>query len=154
MKRGYFILALSLFLTSSYAKAETGGFNTHGGFGAGFELGQPIGVSGKLWLSSLSAVDAGIGYHYNHNMDLHSDFLIHSYALGDLGGHPLPVYLGLGGRILAGDDTQFGLRIPFGMAYLLSPNHIELFAEIAPVIDLSSIGADVDGLVGIRFYSF
>lgn len=153
--RTFFWIGLLLMACQVGVFAASGGdLNASGSLGLGMELGQPIGATGKLWLSNISAVDAGLGYHFNHNFDVHADFLVHSFALGHIGDGDLPLYAGLGARVLVGDDTQFGLRIPLGAAYFLRPNRVELFAEIAPVIDLSNIGGDVDGLVGIRIYGF
>ena len=134
--------------------AATGDLNRQGNLGLGIEVGQPIGVTGKLWLSDMSAVDAAMGYHWNHNFDVHADYLLHTNTFTSTMNGTLPLYVGLGGRVLAGDDTQFGLRIPFGISYLWRPHTIEFFAEIAPIVDLSNFGADVDGSVGIRLYTF
>src|SRR5882672_8164985 len=121
--------------------------------GIGTELGQPMGVTAKYWLNSTMAVDGAMGYHFNHNFDMHSDILWHSFSSFDVSNGRLPFYLGAGGRVLLGDDSQFGLRLPLGVSYLPSSNPIELFAEIAPVIKIApGIGVDIDGAVGIRVY--
>jgi hypothetical protein len=147
-------IGLLLFACRSVAVAASTDLNRAGSLGLGIELGQPIGITGTLWVSDMSAVDATMGYHWNHNFDAHADYLVHTNALTPTMNGTLPVYAGFGARILAGDDTQFGLRIPFGISYFWREQHLEFFAEIAPVIDLSNIGADVDGSVGIRLYAF
>jgi len=119
----------------------------------GTELGQPMGVTAKYWLSSTLAVDGAMGYHFNHNFDMHSDILWHSFSSFDVSNGRLPFYMGAGGRVLLGNDSQFGLRLPIGVSFLSSNQPIEIFAEVAPVIQLiTSIGLDVDGVVGIRLY--
>ncbi len=121
------------------------------GFGA--ELGQPLGVTAKYWLSSAIAVDAAMGYHFNSNFDAHADYLFHSFSSFNVASGRLPFYLGLGGRILLGDDSQFGLRMPLGASYLYPNDPIEMFAEVAPIVKLTSgIGLDIDGVVGVRVY--
>jgi len=121
--------------------------------GIGTELGQPMGVTAKYWLNSTLAVDGAMGYHFNGNFDMHSDVLWHSFSSFNVSNGRLPFYLGAGGRVLLGNDSQFGLRLPLGVSYLPSSQPIEIFAEIAPVIQLiKGIGADVDGVVGIRVY--
>src|SRR5258706_1942017 len=119
--------------------------------GIGTELGQPMGVTAKYWLNSTLAVDGAMGYHFNGNFDMHSDILWHSFSSFDVSNGRLPFYLGAGGRVLLGNDSQFGLRLPLGVSYLSSNQPLEIFAEIAPVIKLvKGIGADVDGAIGIR----
>src|SRR5882762_173043 len=48
--------------------------------GVGVALGQPMGVTGKYWLTSSSALDGMMGYHFNHNFDAHADYLWHSFS--------------------------------------------------------------------------
>jgi hypothetical protein len=121
--------------------------------GVGVALGQPIGATAKYWLSPSIAVDAMAGYHWNHNFDMHADYLFHSFSSFNVSSGRLPFYTGLGGRVLLGDDSQFGFRIPIGASFLSASEPIELFSEIAPVIKITSgVGLDIDGLVGIRIY--
>ena len=142
-----------LALLASGAQGADVEINHGGALGVGAGLGQPLGVTGKFWFSSLSAVDAMMGYHVDDNFDVHADYLLHAYPFTGVPNGKLPLYVGLGGRILAGDDTQFGLRIPLGLSYLCERTPIELFAEVAPVIRLNGISASVDGMVGIRLYT-
>jgi hypothetical protein len=146
------LLFILIFITGT-AHAVTSRVGAAQDLGFGTELGQPMGVTAKYWMNSTVAVDGAMGYHFNHNFDAHADMLWHSFSSFDVSAGRLPFYVGAGGRILLGDDSQFGLRLPIGVSYLPSNNPIELFAEVAPVIQLAtSIGADVDGEVGIRVY--
>jgi hypothetical protein len=121
--------------------------------GLGAAFGQPLGVTGKYWLSSSAAIDAMAGYHFNSNFDLHADYLWHSFSSFDVAQGRLPFYLGLGGRINLGDDSHFGMRLPLGLSYLFPTEPMEAFVEIAPVVKLiTKIGLDVDGIIGLRFY--
>jgi hypothetical protein len=121
--------------------------------GFGVVLGQPIGATAKYWLSSSAAVDAVMGYHWNHNFDMHADYLWHSFSSFNISSGRLPFYAGLGGRVLLGDDSQLGLRVPFGASFLPASEPMEFFAELAPVIKITSgVGLDIDGMVGVRIY--
>src|SRR3982751_3790765 len=94
-----------------------------------------------------------MGYHFNHNFDTHIDYLWHSFSSFNVASGRLPFYAGAGARVLLGDSSQLGLRLPLGLSYLFPNDPIETFAEVAPVVRLTSgIGADIDGLVGVRFY--
>ncbi len=84
---------------------------------------------------------------------MHSDILWHTFSSFGLTSGRMPFYAGLGGRVLLGDDSQFGIRLPLGASFLPSTDPIELFAEIAPVIKIApDLDADIDGAIGIRVY--
>jgi hypothetical protein len=149
----FVVLLWGIVLVGIPAQAVTSRVGSAQDLGFGTELGQPMGITAKYWLSSTLAVDGAMGYHFNSNFDAHSDLLWHSFSSFSVSNGRLPFYVGVGGRFLLGNDSQLGLRLPIGVSYLSSNQPIELFAEIAPVIQLiTSIGADVDGVVGIRVY--
>ena len=135
------------------AQAVTSRVGSAEDLGFGAEIGQPMGVTAKYWMNSTLAIDGAMGYHFNRNFDAHSDLLWHTFSSFDISNGRLPFFAGVGGRILLGNDSQFGIRLPFGVSYLPSSDPVEIFAEIAPVLKLAtSVGADVDGVVGIRLY--
>jgi len=142
-----------LFALAAPAKATTSRVGSAQDLGLGLQLGQPMGVTGKYWLSSTLAVDGFMGYHFNNNFDTHADVLWHSFSSFNVSSGRLPFYIGIGGRVLGGNDSQFGLRIPIGVSYLFPSQPLEAYAEIAPIVEVApSIGADIDGAVGIRLY--
>jgi hypothetical protein len=147
-----FLLIGSILLAST-AQALTSRVGAAQDLGFGTQFGQPMGLTAKYWLNTTLAVDGFMGYHWNHNFDAHGDLLWHSFSSFDVSNGRLPFYVGAGGRILLGNDSQLGLRLPIGVSYLPSSEPLELYAEIAPVIQLvTSIGADIDGALGIRIY--
>src|ERR1017187_7257355 len=150
MVRKFIFSLFSMAFLANAAQAVTSRVGSAEDLGVGIALGQPMGVTAKYWLSSTIAVDAAAGYHFNKNFDVHADYLWHSFSSFDIQNGRLPFYLGLGGRVLGGNDSQFGLRIPIGISFLPSNQPLEFFAEVAPVVQLApSIGADVDGAVGV-----
>jgi len=121
--------------------------------GFGLQMGQPMGVTGKYWLDTTTALDGFAGYHFNHNFDMHADYLWHSFSSFNVQDGRMPFYLGLGGRVNLGDDSNFGMRLPLGLSYLFSTQPLEFYAEVAPVVRLlKNIGIDIDGAVGLRVY--
>ena len=150
----YSILSIGFLLDfPAPVKATTSRVGSAQDLGLGLQLGQPMGVTGKYWLSSTLAVDGFMGYHFNNNFDTHADVLWHSFSSFNVASGRLPFYIGMGGRIFGGDDTQFGIRLPIGVSYLTPSQPLELYAEIAPVVKIApGIGADIDGAVGIRLY--
>jgi hypothetical protein len=133
------------------------------GFGLGIMFGEPTGISFKGWLSERSAIDGGLGWSFAHNgsVHIHADYLYHFY---DVFNTPrLPLYLGVGGRIKLqntndnnnnnNEDVRIGIRVPFGISYQFDEVPIDLFLEIAPILDLNpKTEGSVNGALGARFY--
>lgn len=86
-------------------------------------------------------------------LEIHADHLWHfDLNMNRMEGR-LPLYVGLGGRLLTGHDARLGVRIPFGISYLFAQVPIELFGEIAPLLDVTpDSDTSVNGGVGVRFY--
>src|SRR5260370_26870117 len=129
----------------------------HGGFGIGAIFGEPTGLSMKYWLSDIPAVDLGTAWSFEDHgsFQLHGDFLWHKFDLFRVPRGELPLYFGVGGRVKVPDhgDTRAGIRLPIGIAYEFPDVPIEIFGEVAPVLDLTpSTEGRINGGVGIRYY--
>jgi hypothetical protein len=127
------------------------------GFGAGLILGEPTGLSLKGWLSSKTALDFDLGGEWERRsaVQMNADYLIHSFDLLHVDRGELPVYFGLGGRLAFPEhrDTRAGFRFPVGIAYEFPDMPVEVFAEIAPIIDVAPAGAlRWNGGIGLRYY--
>jgi len=126
-----------------------------GNFGAGVMFGEPSGITAKLWQSQRNAFDFGLAWSFEHtnSMTMQADYLWHSYNLIKVDKGTMPVYYGVGGRVLLGDEGNVGVRIPVGVNYLFANDPIGLFFEVAPVLDLApSTTFDLSANVGIRYY--
>lgn len=123
-----------------------------GAFGAGVILGNPTGVTAKLWLGRSQALDAGIGF--SSRFTLYADYLWHSWTvLPQPNQGKLPVYLGLGGQVRTFSPSEFGIRTVAGAAYWLPRHPVELFLEVVPVFRLSPHGSvGLDAGIGLRVY--
>jgi len=125
-------------------------------FGVGAMIGDPTGLSAKYWITGTRAVDMAVAWELSGDddrMELHADHLWHFDLKIDRMEGRLPLYVGLGGRLLTGHDARLGVRVPFGISYLFPRIPIELFGEIAPVLDLTpDTDTTVNGGVGVRFY--
>lgn len=128
--------------------------------GVGVMVGNPTGFSYKIFLDNRMAVDAAFGVNQGE-LDTHVTLLIHDFNL--LSRSPsfepltrdgdVPVYFGIGPRLLFEHDTEFGIRLPVGISYLPHQTPWEAFFEVAPVIRLSpSTGLDLDFGLGVRYY--
>ncbi|MBL0058693.1 MAG: hypothetical protein IPP35_06220 [Elusimicrobia bacterium] len=125
-------------------------------FGVGAIIGDPTGLTAKYWITGKRAVDMALAWELSGSDDrveIHADHLWHFDLNVDSMQGRLPLYAGLGGRILTGHDAQVGVRIPFGICYLFPRIPIELFAEITPLLDFTpDSDTSVNGGVGVRFY--
>ncbi len=163
MKHFYFAyIALSLLLPAGIITAQDHKF------GLGVIVGEPTGISAKLWTSSRNAFDFGLGwsnggdrlgkydgyYDGGSRVHFHMDYLWHSFdAIRST--ERFPLYYGIGGRINsgAGYHDSFAVRGVFGIAWLPRNTPIDVFLELAPSLQLtSSTGFGIDAGFGARFY--
>ena len=149
MKRLLLVFAAVLFFpTASQAQND---------LGVGVILGEPTGLSAKLWVSDSNAFDAGLAWSFANDtsIQMHADYLyhrVHFFDKNDFEGR-VPVYFGLGGRMILDDDSRIGVRFPVGVGHTLQHFPIELFAEIVPILDIApDTDFDLNGAVGIRYY--
>lgn len=152
----YLLVALFLLIGVSESGAQ------QRKLGIGLIIGEPTGLSVKLWRSSVAAIDFGLGWSAFDNQNdsqstrihLHMDFLRHSFNMLH-SNERLPVYYGIGGRFKGGSDSQstLGLRGVLGVAWLPMSTPLDLFVEIAPSIDVvPATNFNLDAALGIRYY--
>ena len=152
----YLLLTITLigFLAlSQNAEAQ----RTSGDFGIGIIIGEPTGISPKLWTGSNTALAAAASWSFSRNatIHLHLDYQIHNFSLINVDRGSMSFYYGIGGRLLAREnrDSKLGVRLPLGLNYLFPNDPLEIFMEIVPILDLAP---DTDfsgnGGLGIRYY--
>jgi len=143
----FFIVAFS-----SLLKAET--------FGIGAVIGDPTGISAKMWLDKTTAIDGAFAWSMGGPNAIHvqGDYLVHQLSFFHLGKLPMNLYYGAGARITSysgKNKTGLGLgaRAPLGMAYEFKKPSVELFAEVALVLELTpSTDALFNIGIGGRYY--
>ena len=146
------LLILILGITSGFlstADAQSRHSNTE----LGIILGEPTGLSLKVWQSENTAFDAAIAWSFGNNesVHIHADYLRHNWLDVDSGS--LALYYGLGARALLSNDSKFGARIPIELQYILPETRLSLFFEVAPTLNLipeTSFG--VSGGIGVRYF--
>lgn len=145
LKKYIFVVLLSLFLLSiSYA----------GNFGVGAIIGEPTGLSFRLWQNKNQALDFGVAWSINGNiLHLSVDYVSHYYNLLKPTAGSMPLYYGVGIRILSSENTNFGVRIPLGVLFIPKGMTLDFFFEIVPTLELvPATKLDVDGAFGFRYY--
>ena len=143
------VLLLAGMVWCDNAKAQ------NSGLGLGVLIGEPTGISAKLWLKGPSAVDAAAAWSTrgDNSLHLHVDYLHHFFGLFPVPQGKLPLYVGGGGRVRFADNSKFGVRVPVGLAYLFPTIPVDIFLEIAPIVDLApDTGFDINGGIGARYY--
>lgn len=139
------------------------------GFGLGFILGEPTGISFKGWVAADRAIDGAVAWSLGSGnvFRVHADYLFHSYPI-QVNKGSLPLYYGPGLRMRIWDNNEhwhhgewhhedgnvdLGVRFPVGLAYQFADAPLDVFLEIAPVIGLvPSTYFDVDGGLGLRYW--
>lgn len=126
-----------------------------GYFELGVILGEPTGISAKMWFDRNTAVDGAVSWSLNDNDEdlyLHADYLWHNYGLINDPSGLLPLYYGIGGRVVLANDTRFGARVPVGISWLLNGAPLDLFIEAAVILDIiPETEFEMNGGIGIRF---
>lgn len=128
-----------------------------GKFGAGLIVGEPTGLSAKYFLTESVAIDGAFGWAFRDETDLHlhGDILWHKFDLFDVSGGSLPLYFGVGGRVKFIDnrDDRAGIRFPVGVSYMFDNIPVDIFAEVAPIIDFTpETRGGITGGIGARYW--
>ncbi len=134
-------------------------------FGLGIMIGSPTALAGKLYLGRDTAIDFGVGvdrFRSREGLHVHLDFLWHPALLVRARPFWVPLYVGLGGRIFdfeeddSGiEDTNIGVRAPVGIMLDFNNVPVDVFFELALILDLvgyDTPDVDLNGAVGIRYY--
>jgi hypothetical protein len=144
-----------LFLCTALAACVTVSHAQNRGFGIGIVLGEPTGLSGKYWLAQTTAIDGGLAWSFarESSMHIHADHLWHMFDALKTNDVEIPLYVGVGGRMKLAKDARLGVRIVGGINYLVYSVPLDLFLEIAPIMDLiPATNLAMNGGIGIRFF--
>ena len=103
----------------------------------------------------ISHMKRGIDNHNHNDGDvlLQADYVWHFFNAISVSKGKLPIYVGIGGRVVLADNTSFGIRIPVGIDYLFADAPIDIFLELVPIMDLSpETDFGIGGGIGIRYW--
>ncbi|KPK74916.1 MAG: hypothetical protein AMJ89_05210 [candidate division Zixibacteria bacterium SM23_73] len=149
MKRPVIFLMVLAVLICSAAEAQDSGF------GLGIIIGEPTGLSAKLWTGYRTAVDGAVAWSFEKesSMHLHGDLLFHNFHLTKAHKGKFMTYYGIGGRVKFEDDGKLGVRVPLGINYLFAKTPLDVFLEIVPILDLApNTDFSLNGAIGIRYF--
>ncbi len=124
-------------------------------FEAGVILGEPTGILVKFWKNQTTAYDVAAAWSLGGEaLHVHADYLIHKYGLLEFDNLELPVYFGLGAKVVFLSETHAGVRIPLGAILPIGDTPLKVGLEVVPVVDLlPATGVGFDGALTIT-YSF
>jgi hypothetical protein len=129
--------------------------STNRNIGLGVILGEPTGVSFKIWNRQTVAFDAGAAWSIvdEKNFQIHGDLLLHNFNLFKVETGRMALYYGVGARVWFSSDTVVSLRVPVGLSYEFEKTPVELFLEVVPMLDLiPATDVSMGGAVGFRYY--
>ncbi len=156
MKRIAVIAALAMLTgASGAARAQSQGF------GLGVIVGEPTGLSAKLWQTRSTALDFGAAWSFVNDaaFHLHMDILVHRFDVVRVERGKLPLYYGVGGRVKFSEnargnqDAHVGIRFPVGLDYLPAREPLDIFFEIVPILDVApETDVSLNASLGFRYW--
>ena len=131
--------------------------DTSGRFGVGLMVGEPTGLSLKYFFNSTFAIDGGLGWAFHDGTDfqIQSDVLWHKFDLVTLSQGQLPFYIGVGARVKFQENAEdrIGLRVPVGVSYIFDDLPLDVFFEVAPILDFTpSTRGGFSAAIGARWW--
>jgi hypothetical protein len=149
----------------SSTESVAGSVGTGRNLGGGVTLLIPTGFTLKNFLQKESAVDAAVGWS-DDNIYLHGDYLLQHNHLATERGYSLNLHYGIGGRLLIATkaekypdgrkkekDNRLGFRFPVGLDVTTGKLNIELFGEMAFIMDfIKETRTELGVAVGGRYY--
>lgn len=144
--------ALCLAAAITPARARTGG-----DIGAGFIAGDPSGLSGKIWLNDVNALDLILGFSivdHDEYLAMRADYVWHEFSLFPVRKGQLPLYYGIGlGTEIGRRADVLSARGVVGIAYLFPTVPLDAFLELGPgSLIIPRTRFDFSGGVGMRFF--
>ena len=129
-------------------------------FGLGIILGEPTGVSAKLWLGETIAIGGAVAWSFREDdgVQVHADVLYHQFDLFDVGEAKLPLYLGVGAMLKFevddnDNDNRFGIRFPVGIDYIFARVPLDIFFELVPILEFSpGTRFTFNAAIGVRYF--
>ena len=162
-----FVLALAAAIAMAapaHADTDDGRGVDKGTIGIGIILGEPTGVTAKLYLKDDQAIQAAIGSAFiGGGLQLHADYVFHPYILQTRPSFVLPVYFGPGVRLIDytdgrdGSSFAFGVRFVGGLLFDFKDVPLDAFIEIAGVLEYElgdghGAAIKLNAGAGVRYY--
>ena len=163
------VLALAAVLaTAASARADSDDDHARGAdkgtLGIGIILGEPTGITAKLYIKDDQAIQAAVGSAFvGGGLQVSGDYVFHPYILQSRPSFVLPVYVGPGVRLIdytnGRDNSSFaiGARLVGGLLFDFKDVPLDAFIEVAGVLeyefkDGKGAGLALNAGAGVRYY--
>ena len=146
------VLAAAAFAALAFLPAQA---RKGGEVGVGFIAGDPTGLSGKIWMNDVNALDLIVGLSTYHDyFTLRADYVWHEFSLFPVRSGQLPLYYGMGlGTAIAKHVPLLSVRGVVGIEYLFANAPLDAFLELGPgAAIIPDSRFDFTGGVGMRFF--
>ncbi len=151
--------------TEELGKEEGGMRSTEKGtLGVGIILGEPTGISAKLYLKDDQAIQGAVGFAFvGGGIHVHGDYVFHPLILQNRDSFVLPLYVGPGVRLIdyrnrnSSDYVAVGVRAVGGMLFDFKDVPLDAFLELAGILqygfkDGVGFDWDINVAAGARYY--
>lgn len=119
--------------------------------GVGIIVGEPTGICFKIPQAANGSVILAAAWSLDNFMHLHADYIVDNRTL--ITDYAVAVYYGLGVRLITNNDPQIGIRIPIGINYQIANSPLDVFFELAPILNLiPNTDFDINAAIGLRFF--
>lgn len=107
-------------------------------FELGLALGQPSGLSAKLWIDRNSAVEGIAAWDFTRlNFVVSMDYLLTFPDILKIQTADFPLFVGIGGLANIGTGVvTLGLRVPLGVLFVFARVPLEISLEVVPGLDI------------------
>ncbi|HHP7238582.1 hypothetical protein [Longibacter sp.] len=155
------LAAALLVLIPSTVMGQTAGIGAGGQIGVSNAAPSPVGLTVKGWTSDRQAFQGAMSFVIggdgpaNSYLILQGDYLFHNFEQVSVGDGLMALYVGPGLQLtfIENRDTNVALRAPLGVSYMLGDAPIDVFAEVAPTLQVASDAQlRFDGAIGFRYY--
>jgi hypothetical protein len=150
------------------AQAQSGEIGAARPFGLGVVVGEPTGLSAKLYLSARNAVDAVLAFDTYGDRSgwvyLHATYLWHPSLITSATGVDVGWHVGVGGFVSSGRwgwyddegwayDDAVGIRAPIGLDVDLTAAPVQFFGDVAVHVGVfPGTYVDLGFGIGARYY--
>lgn len=163
----WLVLAVLALSTPAFADDDTTGEQGRpaekGTLGVGIIVGEPTGISARLYLKDDQAIQGAIGASFVANgIQADGDYVFHPVILQDRDTLVIPLYVGPGVRLIdysggSNGDSHFaiGARAVGGMLFDFKDVPLDAFIEVAGVLEYDfkdGVGLGLNLGAGVRYY--
>jgi hypothetical protein len=153
-----------LFLLCTFAPAsiaQSAGLGLGGQIGVSNAGPNPVGLTLKTWTTDRQAIQAATSFVISDEEAgpsywvIQGDYIFHNFEQVEVGDGLMALYVGPGLQLtfIENQDADIALRSPLGVSYMFGDAPIDVFAEVAPTLQLEQAPQlRFEGAIGFRYF--